>query len=68
MKDYITRIHVIDGDKQIDHNVMANLLIPDCVMKDTLTVRGIILTKRIDYGSDDQGSGVAEQLYFKKVT
>lgn len=63
MKDYITRIHAIDGDKQIDHNAMANLLISD-----TLTVRGIILTKRIDYGSDDQGSRVAEQLYFKKVT
>ena len=68
MEDYITRIRAIDGDKQIDHNAMANLLISDGGMKDISTVRSIILTKRIDYSYDDQDSGTARQLYFKKVT
>ena len=68
MEDYITRIRAIDGDKQIDHNAMANLPISDGGMKDISTVRGIILTEGIDYGSGDPSSGVLGQLYFKKVT
>lgn len=68
MIDYITRIRAIDRDKQIDHNAMANLPISDGGMKDISTVRSIILTKRIDYSYDDQDSGTARQLYFKKVT
>lgn len=68
MKDYITRIRAIDRDKQIDHNAIANLPISDGGMKDISTVRSIILTERINYGSDGQNSGAAEQLYFKKVT
>ena len=68
MEDYITRIRAIDRDKQIDHNAMVNLPISDGGMKDISTVRSIILTKRIDYSYDDQDSGTARQLYFKKVT
>ena len=68
MADYITRIRTIDGDKQIDYNALANLPISEGVVKDTLTVRGIILTEGIDYGSGDPSGGVLGQLYFKKVT
>ena len=37
-------------------------------MENALTLRGIILTEGIDYGSGNPGSGVLGQVYFKKVT
>ena len=42
MADYITKIHTIDGDKQIDYNALANLPDIDSIMKvdDTLTQDG----------------------------
>lgn len=68
MADYITKIHTIGGDKQIDYNALANLPIVEGVMAGTLTVNGIVLTEGIDYGSGDPEDGVVGQLYFKKVT
>jgi hypothetical protein len=38
------------------------------VMEDTITVKGVVLTEGIDYGSGDPSGGVIGQLYFKKVT
>lgn len=77
MADYITKIRTIDGDKQIDYNALANLPnatdlgalpITGGTMKGVLTLKGIVLTEGIDYGSGDPSGGVTGQLYFKKVT
>ena len=37
-------------------------------MESTLTLKGIVLTEGIDYGSGDPSGGTLGQLYFKKVT
>ena len=37
-------------------------------MENTLTLKGVVLTEGIDYGSGDPVGGVLGQLYFKKVT
>lgn len=59
-------------DKSNPHEVTAEqagaLPITGGIMEDALTLRGIVLTEGIDYGSGDPGSGVLGQLYFKKVT
>lgn len=38
------------------------------IMENTLTVRGVVLTEGVDYGTGDPSGGVLGQLYFKKVT
>ena len=62
----------LDQKSNIDHQHTASevgaLPISGGAMEGTLTVRGIILTEGIDYGSGDPSGGVVGQLYFKKVT
>lgn len=59
-------------DKNNPHDVTTEqigaLPITGGAMENTLTVRGIVLTEGIDYGSGDPSGGVLGQLYFKKVT
>ena len=59
-------------DKNNPHEVTAEQVgampITGGVMENTLTVKGIVLTEGIDYGSGDPVGGVLGQLYFKKVT
>ena len=57
-----------DMDHQHTASEVGALPITGGVMEDALTLRGIVLTEGIDYGSGDPGSGVLGQLYFKKVT
>lgn len=72
--DYNALANLPDLDKKsnIDHKHNASevgaLSIDGGSMKDTLTVKGIVLTEGIDYGSGDPSGGVIGQLYFKKVT
>ena len=55
MADYITKIHTIDGDKQIDYNALANL--PD------LSLVGEV--KILD--SDDNVSGVLSGIPIRGI-
>lgn len=54
------------------HNVTAEQVgaipVTGGSMESTLTLRGVVLTDGIDYGSGDPSGGVLGQLYFKKVT
>ena len=62
--------HASDNDNP--HTVTAQQVgaipITGGAMEDTLTVKGIILTDGIDYGTGDPSDGTLGQLYFKKVT
>lgn len=60
------------SDMENPHSVTAEqvgaLPIAGGIMENTLTLKGIILTEGIDYGSGDPGDGTPGQLYFKKVS
>ena len=70
--DALANLPDLDKKSNVDHEHTASevgaLPITGGVMEDTLTVRGIVLTEGIDYGTGDPGGGVLGQLYFKKVT
>lgn len=64
--------HTSNMENPNPHEVTAEqvgaLPITGGIMEDVLTVKGLVLTEGVDYGSDDPGDGVLGQLYFKKVT